>query len=736
MEPKENTEDIDFKKYWLILKRRWLPASSIFLLTVILATAVAFVKKPTYEAQGRLLFKKKNVTSSLTQAGEKIGELDTLNMMNTPLDTEAEVVRSIPLIQKTIAALKLKDKKTDTILPPEAFLNQLTLKPLKGTDVLQISYKSKDPNEAAVVVNQLMSLYIENNILANRAEAAAAREFISKELPQIQDRVRKAEAALRSFKEQNNVVALEEEAKSAVSAIAQLDSTMAQTQAKLEDAIARGKELQNKIGLNSQQAIALNSLSQSPAVQQALKEFQQVEDQLAVQRTRYQEEHPVVVNLKRKETALKALLQERVDQVLGTKQQVPDNNLQIGELQQKLTGDLVGAEVERLGLANQVAYLYRTQSAYKKRANILPRLQQGQRDLDRQVEAAQSTYQILLKNLQEVQIAENQNVGNARVIASALVPGKPVGPGKNLIIGGGVAAGALLYIVAAFLVDLRDPSIKTAKDLRQLFNYTVLGMIPSLRKKVTPRRRKLQSFVPQLPVRDTPHAVISEAYRMLQANLKFLSPDRELKVIVVTSSVPKEGKSTVSANLAIAMSQLGRRVLLVDGDLHQPLQHHIWDLTNAVGLSDVIVNQAEFKMAVREVMDNLDVLPSGVIPPNPLALLDSQRMASLIDDFSKSYDFVIVDTPPLVLVADALSVGKITDGILLVARPGVVDTVSAAASKAFLKQSGQKVLGIVVNGVIVENEPDSYFHHAKAYYQGSATAKVARSKSEKFSNRS
>jgi capsular exopolysaccharide synthesis family protein len=168
------------------------------------------------------------------------------------------------------------------------------------------------------------------------------------------------------------------------------------------------------------------------------------------------------------------------------------------------------------------------------------------------------------------------------------------------------------------------------------------------------------------------------------------------------------------------------------------VQHHIWDLANAGGLSDVIVNQAEFQMVVREVMDNLDVLPAGVIPPNSLALLDSKRMASLLKEFSKNYNFVIIDTPPLVLVADALSLGKMTDGILLVARPDVIDRVSAAAAKEFLVQSGQKVLGLVVNGVKVENEPDSYFHHAKTYYKEELTTskEVATSKTGKISNRS
>jgi polysaccharide biosynthesis transport protein len=738
MESKHYVEDIDFQKYWLILRRHWLPGTSVFVLMVVLATSVAFLKKPTYSSVGRLLIKKKNPTSGLvTEASEKIGQLESLNVLNTPLDTEAEVIRSVPLIQKTIDALKLKDKKGDP-LKPEDFLKQLTAKGIKGTDILEVSFKSKSSEEAAKIVNTLIDLYRQNNILSNRAEAVAARKFITQQLPASQATVRQAEANLRIFREKNNVVALEEEANTAVEVIAELDKKIDQTRTELEGVTARVAELQRKTGFNSQQAMALNSLTQSPGVQEALAEVHKLEDKLAAEQNRFRDENPKIINLKLDVAAKKALLQERIEQVLGRGQLVPGTNLQMGEQKQKLIADLVNAEVERQDLANQVAYLFQARSAYKQRVNVIPRLQQGQRDLQRQVEAAQSSYQALLKNLQEVRIAENQNVGNASVLAYARVADKPVGPKKKLLLAAGLVGGGMFYVVVAFLLDIRDPSIKTAKDVRELYGYTWLGMIPNSQKKGFFHSRKQDEFVPPLPVRDAPQAISSQAYRMLQANLKFISPDKELKVVVVTSAVAKEGKSTVSANLAVAMAQLGHRVLLIDADLHHPMQHHIWHLANAVGLSDAIVNRVELAIARREVMDNLDVLPSGVIPPNPLALLDSKRMSSLLEDFSKAYDFVILDTPPLILAADALSVSQMTDGVLLVARPGILDRASATAAKEFLVQSGQKVLGLVINSVRVENEPDSYFHHAKSYYQEELTTSkvVATSTTEKNSHRS
>ncbi|WP_229414732.1 MULTISPECIES: CpsD/CapB family tyrosine-protein kinase [Moorena] len=205
-------------------------------------------------------------------------------------------------------------------------------------------------------------------------------------------------------------------------------------------------------------------------------------------------------------------------------------------------------------------------------------------------------------------------------------------------------------------------------------------MIPHFSKTqlLNPSQEVLDPFTPQVIVRNTPRSPISESYRMLQANLKFLSSDKALKAVTVTSSLPQEGKSTVSANLAAVIAQRGSKVLLIDADLHKPVQHRIWDLSNEVGLSNMLVNQVNLGDAIKPVIETLDVLTSGVVPPNPAVLLDSQRMASLINHVASRYDFVIIDTPSLNVAADAPILGKMTDGVLLVSRPGVVDSGSAA----------------------------------------------------------
>jgi capsular exopolysaccharide synthesis family protein len=714
MESRENI-DLDLQKFWSIIKRRWLPATTVFGCVVTASVMLASLQKGSYEAGGKVLVQKTNQTSALTGLAEKIGQLEGLDIKSSPINTEMEILNSVPILEKTITALNLKDEK-GVPLKAEALAKKIKLKAIPSTDIIQLTYESKNPQEAANVINKLMRFYIENNLYNNKTTALAAGDFIAKQLPIVETRVRRAEIALRRFKERNQVVALEEESKSSVENLKDLESKITETRVALADVNTRSINLQKKVGMDSQEATDVDTLNRSTGVQKLLEEFQQVESQLASERTRLMEEHPTVENLRNKRDALKALLDQRVEESLGdSTAKIATKNLQTGEVKQQMTLDLVKSEVEYSALVSRLQELVQAKNLYKERINIIPRLEQEQRELQRQLEAAQFTYETLLKRRQEVQIAENQNIGNARIIESAMVSKKSPMTTVIILVVLGSFTGTLLGTATMVVLEAKDKSIKRLKEAKEIFEYTLLGIIPSLSKKVISRRKDAEWTIPTLPVRDTPRLPIAQAYQMLQANLKFLSSDKPVSVIAVSSSVSGEGKTTVSANLAAAIAQLGRKVLLVDADMHHPLQHHVWNLANAAGLSDVIVGQAEFSNAVKQAMPNLDILTSGATPPNPLALLDSKRMAALIEHFSASYDFVIFDAPPIALGADALTLGKITDGILLVARPGVVNSSSAAAAKDSLLRSGQNVLGLVVNGVMIENEPDSYFYYDKEY---------------------
>ncbi|MBF2066324.1 MAG: polysaccharide biosynthesis tyrosine autokinase [Calothrix sp. C42_A2020_038] len=714
MEPLTNVEEIDFQKYLQVLQRRWLPAIGIFGVVVTAASMYAFSLKPIYKAESTILINKTNNTASLTGLGENFGRIETLTIEGNPLETQSKILTSVPVMQEAVKALNLRDDKGKP-LGPKDLANQLKVNAAKGTDILQVSYTGDDPKKVAKLVNTVVDIYIAKNIEENQTEAVVARKFISKQLPASENAVRKAELDLRNFKEKNNVLVLQQEASNAVNVISKLEEEITKSEGELAEVTAQVQKLRFQTReVDSQQAIASAELSQVKGTQDVLAQLQSLESQLKLERTRLQPEHPTIIDLEEKVTALNSLLNQRSNQVTATTNTLPVGNFQLGQLRQKLIAELVEQENKRIAIEKKIAKLSQEKLNYQQRARILPKLEQTQRELERKLKAAQTTYETLLTKYQEVNVAENQKIGNARIVSRALVPTTPDGPQKKMILGGAIGFGILLGLITAFGLDLIDRSIKTVKEARDLFKYTLLGVIPNVTKKSKNGRlpEMVDSSIP-IVTAEINQFPLGDAYQMLQANLKYLGSDKQLKAIVVTSSVSKEGKSEVAANLALAMAQVGRRVLLVDADMRRPVQHHIWNLTNAVGLSNLIVDQHPINAVVKEIMPYLFVLPSGVVPPNPIALLDSKRMTALVSSFTQEYDFVIFDTPPLAGMADATVLSNLVDGTLLVVRPGVIDYGSANAAKEFLNQSGQNVLGMVINGVNVRREPDSYFYYKK-----------------------
>ena len=704
LEPPVYSEEIDFQKYWLILKRRWLPAVGVFGLTVAAAAMAALSQEAVYQASGKVQFKSDR-TPSLTGLDENLGQVEVLTFQGEPLETQAEIVKSTPIAQEVIDVLNLRDEDGETV-DPTALLEGLQVNTVPGTEILQISYESDDSAEAAAIVNQTIESYQNQNIASNREEAAAARKFIEEQLPSTEAEVLAIESRLKQFKEANNVISLENEAIETVTLLSTLAQERSRAEEQLADIEARLVELQEQLGVNMTDAASLGVVNQAAGVQTVLSELQRIQTELELQRARYRSDYPTIEVLERQEARAQALLRTRIEQAIGRQVDIPIGKLQLSALQQEQVAQLAALQIERVGLLNRMAQMQTSANRYGSRADALPQLEKQQREFERQLEAAQTTYETLLTQLQEVRVTENQVVGNVRLVSAATVPELPVGSNSKLLLAAGGFAGILLAIAVAFLLDLIDSSVKTVKEAKELLGYTLLGVIPL----VSGSRRT--SLLPKLGQNSgqTSEVAAKETFRMLQANLGFLRSDEDLKTVVITSSVPQEGKTNVAANLAATMAEAGRKVLLIDADMRHPCQHHLWNVTNGIGLSHVLAGQAELDDAIETVSNNLSLLSAGVIPPNPVALLDSNRMLELLERFAQSYDFVILDTPPVLGAADAAILGKMADGVLLIVRPGVVDGSSAKAAKQSLMQLNQNVLGMIANAVDPQGEPDSYFY--------------------------
>ncbi|PSN14747.1 lipopolysaccharide biosynthesis protein [filamentous cyanobacterium CCT1] len=708
-------EEIDLQRYWLVLKRRWLPATLVLGTCVAGSALVALTREATYGAEGTILVRP-DLTPTLTGVGRDLRELP-ISVNN--LQNQSSVILSTAVMQSVIDNLNLTDDD-GVPLKPAALSNKIEVESAEQADILEISYSSDDPEEAAAVVNAVMDAYLSRDILSNRLKASTAREFIERQLPIAEADLDRAAAALQQFKDANGIVVLEDEAVVAVTAIAELDTQIRDVSSNLASANTQAGELQEQLAIPLAQAKQIETLSQSTAVQQALADLQLAQAELASQRSLYRETHPTIINLERRVASLQGLLGDRVEEIVGTASFSGLGNLQMSPLNQQLTTELATAEVNRSSLASQLQSLVESRNRYAERIQAFPALEKRQLELTQRLQAAQLNYENLLAAFQQTQLAENQTVGSAEILERA----EPAEGAGSLLIPALIAGtflGSLLGVACAFFLDLVDKSVKTAKDGEMLLGYTLLGLVPKFRSRGSDSPTTylagrlgtagLSSYIPALD-RDQP--MVSAAFQMLQANLKFTSSDTSHRIITITSSVSEEGKSEVSANLAATLAHSGKQVLLIDADLRSPSQHHIWDVVNRAGLSQVLIREETQQDVIHQVFENLTLMTAGALPPNPLAILDSERMADLLQQLKRQYDYILIDTPPLLGAADAAVMGRMSDGVLLVLRPRKVDSANALAAKSFLERSQANVLGVVANGVDINNEHGDYVSRIRA----------------------
>ena len=713
-------EHLDLGRYWQVIRRHWIPATATFAGIVTLSLVAAFASKDVYEAKSELLIKPEQ---------ESIGDIRTGETKDRrvvpdkdPIETEASILGSRTIVEKVIEELDLKTDKGKPITYKKAS-KALNVQPKIGTDLLEISYENEDPDVAIAFVKRAVELYADGYATFNSEEDLKNADFIEQQLPKLEVAVEDAEANLRNFKNRNGISDLAGQTEADIRAISGIEQQINQVSADLKDVNARYNRLQTQLGMNWQEASAVASLSQSTSVQQTLNELQRVKVKLAQESNVLSDSAPQIISLRQQQADLDALLRREIANSLNPQQKglaVNFNILRLGSLKQ---GELSQLEafanlgLQKEGLEERLASLRSSYSQYQQRANLSPQLQEQQRQLERKLKTKTADLERFESRKNQLDILKDYRVDKVRVITDAALTEDPVNTDGKIIVAAGTMMGLLFGTALAFLLDLKDNTIKDTREVESMFAYPLHGVVPDLSLGGYDRQLQLPGAGttnhPQQVVSEISMMPLKEAYQNIQVNLKLLDTDSPKKVIAVTSSVPQEGKSSVSANLAVARSQCGQRILLIDADMRRPTQHRIWELDNQIGLSEVLEQEVFWTEGVQNVMPNLDVLTAGTVPNNPIALLDSSVFLDFIAEISENYDQVIFDTPPIIGIADTKIIGRVIDGFLFVVRPGVADYGSASAAKKMLDSTGQKVLGVIVNGADMSREP---YHYSSYYY--------------------
>ena len=318
----------------------------------------------------------------------------------------------------------------------------------------------------------------------------------------------------------------------------------------------------------------------------------------------------------------------------------------------------------------------------------------------------QQLYLNLLSSLESIRLARLQNTPNIVQIEAAAVPGKPIRPRPLMSAALGGMVGLMLAAGGIFLIEYLDDTLKTPEDVERALGVPVLGFVADMRV----RRKKAEDIY----ILRQPRSPVAEAFRLLRTNLEYAATDKPIRTLLVTSTGPSEGKTTIAVNLAATFSQSKRRVVMMDADLRRPKVHRMFGLANRKGLSNLFENGERIGNVsqVRKDLPNLLLIPSGDPPPNPAELLGSTRMSQLLGQLSGHVDMLIIDTPPS-MVADAQILAARVDGVLFVIEPGVTKANMAIAALESFKRSGARVVGVVMNR-IPKNR--GYYYGGYKYY--------------------
>ena len=585
---------------------------------------------------------------------------------------------------------------------------------IKSTQLVEISYTSLDPGFAARVANGYAEAYINWGIAERSGTAERGSAFLASEIDTLKQEIRDREAELKTLTLSTDAVVLDAEGASMVDEQLQsLNTSYSEAVRVRVEKEARYREL-----LEAPRESVANTQSEG-LVQQLRREQLQLERDYDTRLKTYKPEWPAMVELKETIDKGQERLDSVVDEMFEKARQSANAEYQAALRQERS----LQTEMERL---RSQAFDQNTEGV--EIANLRAEIETRRDALDQFYQAQSST--------QAAARFQHTRESNIRIVDRALVPEKPYQPNLRKDLSAGLGFGGLIGTLLVFLLHYLDRTIKNAEQAERLLGLPVLAVIADVSargrgagyyytsygksRKSRPSRRAADTGAErdiELLPEHHPRVPISEAYRSLRAAL-MMSTASELRVVSVTSSESGEGKSSTATNLAVVMAQLGKRVLLVDADLRRPRLHKIFSTSNRGGLVSCLTGGVDVREATDATdVDCLDVLTSGPIPPNPSELLASGRMAELIGEMRHHWDFVIIDSPPVLAVSDPIHIGAVVDGMIFCVAAHTTQKDHCLAARDRLDLADVKVLGLVLNryDAAQKGYRERYYHYFHYY---------------------
>ncbi len=693
----------------ILRKRGWsILATTIVVLT--LATISALRAVPLYVATGRIAVNRETPVNLGFKDSEAFAEdFDSAVILETQVRIlqsrvlAAEVVKSMraqnnPLFDPGGNASAMGAKPFDLNSPKDAALaarvqGSLSVKVLPGTRVIEIQCTDSNPRLAADLVNQTIATYIEQNYKTKYESTMQTSDWLAHELTDLKLKMETSQAELIRYQKENNIFGVDDKQNLINSTLDDLNKRLTEAQT---DRIQ--KEAFYNMAAEGHADLFAKDQAGGTLIDRLRAKQSELRTQYAQLRTQFGASFPKLVEIDNQLKQLQAECDEENDR-----------------LSLKLKSEYLAA-LRREKLLNAAL------DEQKKKSNELNRGAVQYDIVRRDAETYRSVYEGLLQKMKEAGVSVGLRSNNVRIVDSAWAPTVPVSPNIPRSMEIGLILGLLAGLGLAFILESLDNTVRTPEQALAIANAPSLGVVPLGSTTGSSRDRKLAwksstaREAMSLVTLAEPQSDISEGYRSLRTAILLSSFKGPPKLLLVTSPLPGEGKTTTAVNTAVVLAQKGSRVLLIDCDLRRPTIHKIFDIPSQPGLSDFLAGVADANTLICPTsLANLSVIPAGAIPPQPAELLGSVVMRNCLTRWRQEYDFILIDSPPVLSVTDAVLLSAEVDSVLLVLRAGHTTKTALRRTCDILGQVNAKILGTVLNGLDVHASEYQYYYYGKYY---------------------
>jgi succinoglycan biosynthesis transport protein ExoP len=728
MEKITNSDDIlvmeekfQVEKYWRIIK----PRLHILLIITLFVTAAAYIKvstiTPIYEASGLLMIEPEYTNVIMFDNRQVF-----TGYRNEYFNTQIRILQSRSLgktVSEEFNSTFKMNGNLQGVNPADILIQGPRVEPQEDTHLVEVSYRSTHPEAAARLVNLLFDKFIEFKLDLKSQSSKMVETYITRQIKSLQESLGRKEKEMYEYSNRKELFYTSGEDSTVVKKFSDLNQAYTDAQIERINKEALYQEL------NGMSYESFPGVTSSQLIDNLKSTYSGLESEYKRKSQIFKATYPEMIRIKSQMDTLQERIEKESKDIAEQALEKAKSEYESAKKKETSLLQLLAQQKDEILSTNADAIYYKSLSI--------------------EVQNMRSLLDYLVRKQKESVVSsrlEGIQTSNIKVIDYAEVPKKPVNIGKQKILVLAALLGLALGLGVIFLVDYLDRTIKTPEEVKMLLGLPALGIIPSTAAKEvkaydsyhykysyryghgngSPRNPKnpgknkktnnpkaqdieLINFL-------DPESLFVEKYRHIRTSIMLSAPKEPPRVIAVSSALPSEGKTATTINLAVSFSQLGKRTLIIDGDLRKPRMHKIFKLKNSAGISSYLAGRVEFNQVIHKTnIPNLFVVPSGPLPPNPVELLDSEVMAKMLEKLLEKVDVIFIDTPPLVGIVDAIVIGKYSQGLILVTWAGKTHRNALEKAKQELDQFNIRTLGVVLNRAHEKRTAYGYDYHTYQY---------------------